>query len=236
MKIIKFMTFIIIFVLLTAFAFLVDSFNFLARWLGHIDPYKGVLERGFYATLIFVFLWKCAGRWKGAVENLKVNAGDFGFEIKLGQDGNKDIKEIEVRTPVNLQSRRGDPYGKMQEIERKILKILGEEMNLDFDRDVSLQRGMYNYRADGFAMKNGRAYVVEVKVCDRKILLRRAISSLKTFAQGLKVQIKDTTVILCIYSAHPTSYFKDVVYAQTADLQMDFSYRVFSEEMLSKVE
>ena len=222
-------------------AALIDRLDFVARWLGHIVSYKDNLERIFYAILVFVLLLKSSGKLNGVIKNLSVNAGKFGFTIELGK-GDKEENLIMDEGCVMVKGERTQSAfiknvtrNNGQEIARRILNILSDEMNLDFSNQAMLQRGVCNYRPDGFAVKNGHAYIVEIKSYDDPALLRRAIPELKNFIKSLPLQVKRTTAILCIYSSRASRDFKTVVYKEMGDLNIDFMYRVFSREMLEKV-
>ena len=219
-------------------AVLIDRLDFVARWLGHVESYKDNLERIFYAILAFVILFKSSGKIKGAIKNLKVNAGKFGFKIELGDGDKKDliidegcekekVGESALIKTVTMNNGR--------EIARRILNILSDEMNLDFTEEATLKRSGCNYHPDGFAEKNGHAYIVEIKAYDNPILLKRAIPSFRNFISSMAQEVQHTTVILCIYSSHPSREFKSVVYKEMANLNVDFMYRVFSREMLENV-
>lgn len=217
-------------------AVLVDSLDFVARWLDHIEPYKDNLERMVWLVLGLAITCKYFGRVGDCVRNLKVNAGSFGFEVNLRkEDGDDDVldckkvsKKEGITTTVCKKNGR--------EISRRILKLLGDEMQLNFSEDVTLMRGGCNYIPDGFAVRNGRAYIVEVKVTDDPCLLRRTISRLMAFIQMLPKHIQDTTVILCIYSSRQVSDFRRIIDSETTDIGTDFVCRVFSKESLENVD
>ena len=221
-------------------AVLVDSLDFVARWLGHLEPYKENLERGFYFLLLFPLLWRCSGSIKGCIRNMKVNAGGFGFEVEVGgSEKNADAvtkeNEIQKDGAQRLTLTKVVTRNNGREISRRILNILSDEMNLDFTEEATLKRSGCHYHPDGYAEKNRHAYIVEIKVYDDPLTIRRAISEFKNFISGMALQVQHTTVILCIYSSRPSKDFKSVVYKEMADLNVDFMYRVFSKETLEKV-
>ena len=219
-----------------ALLYFVDSLDFVARWLGHIEPYKNNLERIVWLVLVLVIVRKYFWHVRDCVRNLKVSAGSFGFEVNLGKEnGDEDVSDFkdgdkkEVLTTTVCRNNE-------REISRRILKLLSDEMQLNFSEDVTLMRGGCNYIPDGFAVKNGRAYIVEVKATDDLCLLRRAISRLRAFIQMLPEHLQDTTVILCIYSTRQVSDFRKIIDSETSDLGTDFIYRVFSKESLEEID
>ena len=231
---------ILLVAMMTGVAILIDNLDFVARWLGHIEPYKDNLERLAWVALVVIVFRKSFWRFKDCIKNLKVNAGSFGFEVNLEKE-NEDVDSDENGSGCLKSDKKAGLTTMVcrnngREISRRILRLLSDEMQLEFSEDVSLKRGDCNYIPDGFAIRNGRAYIVEVKVADDPNILRRSISRLRAFIQILPKHIQDTTVILCIYSSKKVSDFRRIIDSETACLGTDFIYRVFSKEALEKVD
>ena len=226
-------------IMLVVLAVLIDRLDFIARWLSHIEPYKDNLERIVIIGIVAFIVVKYASRVKDCVKNLKVSTGTLGFEVNL-EHGDKDEGVAKKDTAVAKAEEIGEltkiVYANNGlEISRRILKVLSDEMRLKFSEDVMLRRGNCNYNPDGFAVKNGHAYIVEVKACDSPSVLKRSLARLRVFVQMMSDQIKDTTVVFCIYSQRPANYFRQLIESETSDLNADFTYRVFSREMLGNV-
>ena len=121
--------------------------------------------------------------------------------------------------------------------ERRIISILNSELQLTFATNAVLSRGGCRYMPDGFAVRNGRAYIVEVKVGDRPEVIEMAIAQLKTFADMVQAtKISHVTVILCMVTKHPATYFTRKIKNVNLGDEIEFIFRVFSYEQLEGIE
>ena len=90
---------------------------------------------------------------------------------------------------------------------------------------------------DGFAVRNGRAYIVEVKAVDRPDAINRAIAQLKTFANMVQdTKISHVTVMLCVVSNKPVEQFSNMTKRIDLGEENEFMFRVFSPELLEERE
>ena len=88
---------------------------------------------------------------------------------------------------------------------------------------------------DGFAVKDGRAYIVEVKTVDRHSVIAGTIAELKTFANMAQgTNISHVTVILCVVSNRSSEYFSNIIRRFDFGPETEFIFRVFSPAMLEE--
>lgn len=221
----------------------IDKLDFVARWLDHLEPYKNNIERVLYAFLFLLAASTIAKKFKGCavfknIKGLKANiAGVFGFEFEFAKE-NADSDQCEDArqksdNAVEKSSLNNRPVFYVDVVTRKIISILSTELQLTFAPNAILRRGGCRYRPDGFAVKNGRAYIVEVKAVDRPYLIDRAIAQLKTFANiEQDRKISHVTVIFCVISNRPIESFSNMIKRFDFGPETEFILRVFSPAML----
>lgn len=228
---VKILQFLVIVVAVIVSVIIVDKVDFVARWLGHLLPYKNNIERVFYFCVLLPVLLKYAWRLREFIKGLKLKAGGFGFEIEFKDDDGDTDKPIRVETHSSSANVRYKLRNKSQEIARKILSRLQAEMHVEFSENAILKRGECCYRPDGFAVKNGQAYIVEIKTSDYSYVVDNAVNQLKTFSNMLPdKKLMSVTAILCMVSNHPVSYFKKRIEATCSALDINFILRVFTPE------
>ncbi len=219
----------------------VDKLNFVARWFGHLEPYKNSIERVFYfcvlVAVLILFVWKN----RQFIKSLKFEAVGFGFLVELLNEESTGIdycKRADVESSVSNKG-EGQGFlcrGREREMTSRILSRLNEEMSIFFVENTILKRGQCRYRPDGFAVKNSHAYIVEVKVGDQPYLLDRAIQQLKMFVEMVpNRKLTDVTVILCLVTNRPISEFKQRKEALLENLNLDFIFRVFKPSELENI-
>ena len=160
----------IVFVVITiTLIVLIDELDFVARWLRHIEPYKDNIEHIIYACLIVILILNVMRKLKAlgfgkTVKTLKANFNGFGFEVEFSDRevaANMQCEESAsgkgvLKEKLSIQIQHGC-YASVWE--RKIISILSTELQLDFATNTVLRRGECRYIPDGFAVKNGRAYI-----------------------------------------------------------------------------
>lgn len=224
----------------------IDKLDFVARWLGHLEAYKDNIERVIYACLLLYLLSIAVKKLRvkqfvKAVKGLKANAGIFGFEIELNDDENAnrnlcDDGETKANVKVEQQPRYVQDSCRGYAMERKIISILSTELQLTFATNTVLNRGGCRYMPDGFAVRNGRAYIVEVKAVDRPDVIERAVAQLKTFSNMMQdTKISHVTVILCVVSDSPVGYFANMTRKIDLGADTEFMFRVFSPKLLEEM-
>ena len=225
---------------------LIDKLDFVARWLWHIEPYKDNIEHIIYACLLMISVLNIIKKFEvrklaKGVKTFKANAGGFGFEVEFdnGDTDNIHCKEAVPKTEnvAMKSSSRAQYVCREYVVARKIISVLNTELQLTFAMDTVLSRGGCRYRPDGFAVKNGRAYIVEVKVGDRPAVIERAIAQLKTFASMVQeTKISHVTVILCVVTKYPTAYFMETIKKVDLGEETEFVFRTFSPGQLEGIE
>ena len=223
----------------------IDKLDFVARWLEHLETYKDNIERMIYACLI-LYLLSIAEKKLGVgklgknVKGLKAKAGIFGFEIELNDDVNAnhnlcDDGETNANVKVEKQTQHVQSSCRGCAMARKIISILSMEFQLTFTTNTVLNRGGCRYMPDGFAVRNGRAYIVEVKAVDRPDAINRTIAQLKTFANMVQdTKISHVTVMLCVVSNKPVEQFSNMTKRIDLGEENEFMFRVFSPELLEE--
>ena len=223
---------------------MIDKLDFVARWLLHIEPYKNNIERIIYAGIfVFLILWYVnriiVAHYGKGVKALKVRVPGFGFEIEFNDDKNVGIYDGDVLAHKIDGGNSNPSSGSMQYssiAERKIFSILKREMHLEFSPNATLIRGGCRYVPDGFAIKNGRAYIVEVKTMYRPGVIDGTIAELKTFANMVQeTKISRVTVILCVVTDHPTAYLAEKIKGVNLGDETEFILRVFSPGQLERI-
>lgn len=237
----------IVFVVITiTLIVLIDELDFVARWLRHIEPYKDNIEHIIYACLIVILILNVMRKLKAlgfgkTVKTLKANFNGFGFEVEFSDRevaANMQCEESAsgkgvLKEKLSIQIQHGC-YASVWE--RKIISILSTELQLDFATNTVLRRGECRYIPDGFAVKNGRAYILEVKVAHGPRAIDGAIAQLKTFADMVQeTKISRVTVILCVVTDHPTAYLAEKIKGVNLGEETEFILRVFSPEQLERI-
>ena len=225
----------------------IDKLDFVARWLWHLEPYKDNIERIIYACLIVILILNVIRKFKALelrkyVKALKANFKGFGFEVELTDRDGADNKHCEGTVP-EADVMGAKPSKNAQHAnygywaERKIISQLSAEFQLTFVTNTVLRRGGCRYMPDGFAVKNGRAYILEVKVAHNPRVIDGAIAQLKTFAEMVQeTRISRVTVILCVVTDHPTAYLAEKIKGVNLGEETEFIFRVFSPEQLERIE
>lgn len=221
----------------------IDKLDFVARWLGHLEAYKDNIERVIYACLLFHLLVIVVKKFRvgKTVKGLKAKAGIFGFEIELNDDENAnrnlcDDGETNANVKVEKQTQHVQSSCRGCAMARKIISILSMEFQLTFTTNTVLNRGGCRYMPDGFAVRNGRAYIVEVKAVDRPDVIKRAVAQLITFSNMIQdTEISHVTVILCVVSDRPAEYFASMTRKIDLGAEAEFIFRVFSPKLLEKM-
>ena len=224
----------------------IDKLNFVARWLGHLEAYKDNVERMIYACLLLYPLSIAVkklktGKCGGSVKGLKANIGIFGFEIAF--DDNESAKsnfcddgDTKAKVEVEEQSRHIQSSCRGYAMERKIISILSAEHQLSFVSNAVLTRGGCRFMPDGFAVRNGRAYIVEVKTVDRPDVIKRVVAQLITFSNMMQdTEISHVTVILCVVSDRPAEYFASMTRKIDLGVETEFIFRAFSPKLLEEM-
>ncbi len=226
---------------------LIDYLDFVARWLWHIEPYKDNAERIIYACLFTVLVLNIikkfgAGKIAKGIKGIKANIGSFGFEVEfvdVEKDNSSHCEDVVPKIDKVIET----PSNNIQfacrgfVAERRIISILSAELQLTFATNAVLSRGGCRYRPDGFAVRNGRAYIVEVKVGDRPEVMKTAIAQLKTFSDMVQsTKISHVTVILCMVTKHPVTYFTRKIKNVNLGDETEFVFRAFSYEQLEGIE
>ena len=225
----------------------IDKLDFVARWLWHLEPYKDNIERIIYACLTVILIFNAMRKLKAlgfgkTVKTLKANFKGFGFEVEFTDRevaANKQCEESvsgkDVSTEkLSIQIQHGCCASVW---ELKIISILSTELQLDFATNTVLRRGECRYIPDGFAVKNGRAYILEVKVAHSPRVIDGAIAQLKTFANMVQeTKISRVTVILCVVTDHPTAYLAEKIKGVNLGEETEFIFRMFSPEQLERIE
>ena len=224
---------------------MIDKLDFVARWLGHLEAYKDNIERVIYACLFLLIVSNVMNKIRGGtvwgkIKGLKANAGIFGFEVEFSNEvvDSNHCEEVEPQRN-NVGEKPLPQYQAIclaSAMERKIISILSTELQLTFATNTILTRGGCRYMPDGFAVRNGRAYIVEVKAVDRSDAINRAIAQLKTFANMVQdTKISHVTVILCVVSDRPAEYFASMTRKIDLGAEAEFIFRVFSPKLLEKM-
>ena len=225
----------------------IDKLDFVARWLWHLEPYKDNIERIIYACLTVILILNVIRKFKAlgfgkTVKKLKANFKGFGFEVEFTDSevaANKQCVEMVSGKDVSAErlSMQIQHGCSVSAWERKIISILSTEFQLDFATNTVLRRGECRYIPDGFAVKNGRAYILEVKVAHSPSVIDGAIAQLKTFANMVQeTKISRVTVILCVVTDHPTAYLAEKIKGVNLGEETEFIFRMFSPEQLERIE
>lgn len=221
----------------------IDELDFVARWLGHLEAYKDNIERVIYACLLLPLLSaalkKLRVRKSGKnVKGLKATVGIFGFEIEFDDDDSAnsslcDDDATRKKAGVEAQSRNVQASCRGYAMARKIISMLSSELQLTFATNAILTRGGCRYMPDGFAVRNGRAYIVEIKAMDRRDLIEGAIAQLKIFSNMMHdMKIAHVTLIFCVVSDRPVEYFTKLIRNIDLGEKTDFVLRVFAPKLL----
>lgn len=224
----------------------IDKLDFVARWLGHLEAYKDNIERVIYACLLLHFLSIAVREWwvvksEKNLKSVKATAGIFGFEIEFNDNESAkrnlcDDGETRANVEGEGQSRYAQASCRGYAMTRKIISILSAEYQLSFVSNVVLTRGGCRYMPDGFAVRNGRAYIVEVKAVDRSDAINRAVAQLITFSNMMQgTQISHVTVILCVVTDKPTEYFAKMIRRIDFGVETEFMLRVFAPKSLEEI-
>jgi len=223
----------------------IDKLDFVARWLGHLEAYKDNIERVIYACLFLLLLSNVIKKFRdgaiwGKVKGFKANAGIYGFEVEFANEVTNSNHCEEVELQENNVGEKPSSQDRAiclaSAMERKIISILSTELQLTFATNTILTRGGCRYMPDGFAVRNGRAYIVEVKAVDSPDAINRAVAQLKTFANMVQdTKISHVTVILCVVSNKPTKHFSDMTKRIDLGAETEFMFRVFSPELLEDI-
>ena len=207
----------------------IDVLDFVARWLSHLEPYKNNIERFLYFSFIVCMLIRYRKSFQNVIRTLRVNAGSFGFEIEFKNDECVEKRKDDISQTRDSNSNIAkNIYPRSIEISRKILSRLSAEMRMVFSENTVLKRGDCRYMPDGFGVKNGHAYIIEIKLCDRPHAIDMAIQQLSTFAGVLPdKKLTDVTAILCIVSNQSISYFEKRIGVVAPNLDINLMIRVF---------
>ena len=225
----------------------IDKLDFVARWLSHLEAYKDNVERMIYACLFLLVLSSAikkvgVGKFGKNVKGFKANAGIFGFEVEFNDDDERPSRNhcedagLQTSAMAEKQSRHNRTLSREYAMGRKIISILSVELQLTFATNTILSRGGCRYMPDGFAVRNGRAYIVEVKAIDRPDVIERAVAQLKTFANMMQdTKIAHVTVILCVVSNQPAEHFASRIRRIDLGTEIEFNLRVFSPSLFEEM-
>lgn len=182
-----------------------DSFDFVSRWLGCVEPYKDNLERLFYFAVI-MFLAIRYGRkipeQIRRIRGLKIAARGLGFEVEFNDAQSSSAAKVDA----DSESRHLPSGRHLREVEFATFALgrLGAEIGVPIIREAQISHEGVRYRLDGFAVKHGHAYAVEVRVSYRLELRRQYFDQLRRFTKAITEQARQNlTFVFCLLTDVP---------------------------------
>ena len=167
------------------------------------------------------------------IRGLKVAARGVGFEVEF--TGNEKTMDPETSDGVQSDGAYREGHLNGARFESFALERLGLEMGVSFSREVRVSRANVFCRRDGFAVKSGRAYAVEVKAAYRPEFRRRYFEQLRRFTRALTDQHRQNlTFIFCVL----TDRSIEEIRRQLGDVEQivgcDVIIRTFSQSVVQK--